>query len=75
MDGFIRPEGWDNWKDAKNEATAWYGEFGSTGPGAKDAAKATERAGWARKMTATDAAAFAPESFLRGSDGWNPVKK
>jgi pectinesterase len=71
MDAFIRAEGWDNWKDAKNEATAFYGEFGSTGAGAKPA----ERAGWSHQLTAAQAAAFAPDQFLRGNDGWNPAAK
>lgn len=69
MDAFIRPQGWDNWNDAKNEATAWYGEYRSTGTGARP----SERAPWAHKMTAQDAAQFMPDVFLRGSDGWNPA--
>ncbi|HVW08651.1 MAG TPA: pectinesterase family protein [Bryobacteraceae bacterium] len=69
MDGFIRPEGWNNWNSAANEKTAWYGEYGSTGPGAKTA----ERAAWSRQLTAEQAAAFGPDVFLRGSDGWNPA--
>ncbi len=71
MDAFIRPEGWNNWNDAKNETTAWYGEFGSSGPGAKPA----ERVGWSQQLTAQQAAAFGPEVFLRGDDGWNPAKQ
>lgn len=71
MDAFIRPEGWNNWNDAKNEATAWYGEYGSTGPGAKTA----DRAAWSHQLTAQQAAAFKPDVFLRGNDGWNPAAK
>ena len=71
MDAFIRPEGWENWKDPRNEATAWYGEFGSTGAGAN----AGERVGWARQLTAAQAATFAPDVFLRGTDGWQPAAK
>ncbi len=71
MDAFIRPEGWNNWNDAKNEATAWYGEYGSTGTGAKTA----DRAAWSHPLTAQQAAAFQPGVFLRGSDGWNPAAK
>ena len=71
MDAFIRPEGWQNWNDAKNEATAWYGEFGSTGAGART----SERASWAHQLTAQQAAAFMPDVFLRGNDGWNPAAK
>jgi pectinesterase len=71
MDAFIRPEGWDNWHDAKNEATAWYAEFGSTGAGAKP----SERAAWSHQLDARQAAAFMPGVFLRGADGWNPSQK
>jgi len=71
MDAFIRPEGWDNWKDAKNEATAWYGEIGSTGAGAR----ADARVKWAHQLTAFEAAPFMPDVFLRGSDGWNPAAR
>jgi pectinesterase len=71
MDDAIRPEGWNNWNDAKNEATAWYGEFNSTGPGAKTNARAT----WSRQLTPQEAATFAPDKFLRGTDNWNPAAK
>jgi hypothetical protein len=33
----------------------------------------TERAKWSRQLTAQQAAAFQPEMFLRGNDGWNPA--
>jgi pectinesterase len=69
MDAFIRPEGWDNWKDAKNEATAWYGEIGSMGEGART----SDRVKWAHVLTAAEAAVFLPDVFLRGGDGWNPA--
>jgi pectinesterase len=69
MDGFIRPEGWDNWKDEKNEATAWYGEIGSTGEGAR----VSSRVKWSRQLTPAEAAPFMPGAFLRGSDAWNPA--
>ena len=63
MGAHIRPEGWDNWRNAGNEKTAWFAERGSTGPGANP----KPRAGWARPIDAQAAAAF-----LRGGDGWNP---
>jgi pectinesterase len=69
MDAFIRPAGWDNWNDPRNEATAWYGEIGSTGPGAK----AADRVKWSRQLTPAEAAPFMPGAFLRGNDGWNPA--
>jgi len=60
MDEHIRPEGWDNWGKAENEKTAWFGELGSSGPGANPAARVL----WARAITGADAEAFSPESFL-----------
>src|SRR5580700_11197371 len=35
----LNPAGWDNWGKAENEATTWYAEYGSTGPGATAAAR------------------------------------
>jgi pectinesterase len=67
MGGHIRPEGWDNWGNAANEKTVWFAELGSTGPGAE----APARAAWARTLAPGAAAAFAPEVFLRGIDGWD----
>ena len=64
----VNPAGWDHWGKASNEATAYYAESGSTGPGA-----AGERVGWAHKLTALQAKGYLPGVFLRGSDGWNAV--
>jgi pectinesterase len=69
MDRHIRPEGWNNWDRSSNEKSAWFAELASTGPGADT----TNRAGWAQAITTAEAAAFAPEVFLKGSDGWNPI--
>jgi len=68
MGGHIRPEGWDNWSNAANEKTACFAELGSTGPGSNPAARVV----WARELTPAGAAAFVPEVFLKGADGWNP---
>jgi hypothetical protein len=50
--------------------TAWYGEYGSIGPGAK----ADHRVAWVHKLTTADVAQFQPDVFLRGDDGWQPEK-
>ena len=71
MGDHIRPEGWDNWGNAENEKTAWFGEAGSTGPGANPAA----RASWAHRIASAGTAPFATAAFLAGSDGWNPEQK
>jgi pectinesterase len=67
MGDHIRPEGWDNWGIPAREKTAWFGEMGSTGPGANPVA----RVAWAHRLV--EAAPFAPDVFLKGSDGWNPA--
>jgi pectinesterase len=68
MDAGVLAAGWNNWGFAKNEATAYYGEFDSSGPGA-----AGERVAWSHKLTAAEAKKFMPKSFLRGKDGWDAV--
>ena len=65
----IRPEGWNNWSNPANEKTAWFAEFGNTGPGATAAA----RVPWAHSLTPGEARQFRPEVFLAGHDRWNPV--
>jgi pectinesterase len=69
MGSQILPVGWDNWRNPANEKTAWFAEYHSTGPGAHP----SERVPWARKLTAAEAARFAPRNFLSGTDGWNPA--
>jgi pectinesterase len=71
MGSHIRPEGWNNWDNAENEKTAWFAEFGSSGPGAHPG----ERAAWARPLSAAGVAEFHPETFLRGKDRWNPANQ
>jgi pectinesterase len=71
MDKHILPQGWNNWSDAANEKTAWFGEYHSTGPGANPG----QRVAWAHELSAREAAAFQTEKFLAGADGWNPVKE
>ena len=60
MDGFIRPEGWDNWRDPNNEATAYFGgEIGfHRGPGAKPDERALK---WSHQLTPAEAAAVPTE--------------
>ncbi|MDQ5980727.1 MAG: pectinesterase [Verrucomicrobiota bacterium] len=67
----VRPEGWHNWGKTDAELTTFYAEFGSTGPGANDAA----RVKWAKPLTAEQAAAFTPAAVLGGEDGWNPAAR
>src|SRR5665213_642545 len=71
MDGVVRPEGWNNWRDPAREKTVRYFEFQSTGAGGNPSA----RVGWARQLTETEAAAWTIERVLGGPDHWRPALK
>jgi pectinesterase len=64
----LNPAGWNNWNNPANEKTAYYGEFGSTGPGANP----STRVPWSHQLTAAEAKQFYPATFLRGTDNWQP---
>jgi pectinesterase len=61
----ILPEGWNNWGNTANEATARYGEYQSSGAGANP----SRRVKWSRQLTAAQAAALDRNTIL-GS--WRP---
>ena len=63
----LNPAGWNNWNSAANEATAWYAESGSTGPGANHSA----RVPWSHQLSPAQARRFLPAVFLAGHDHWN----
>ncbi|MGB9147105.1 MAG: pectinesterase family protein, partial [Acidobacteriaceae bacterium] len=67
LPGEVVPQGWNNWGSAANEHTAWYGEYHSTGPGARP----SDRVPWAHTLTADEAARFQPGVFLAGADHWD----
>jgi PelA/Pel-15E family pectate lyase len=69
MDAAIRPEGWHHWEPDR-EKTAYFAEYGSTGPGARS----DERVRWAKKLSDSDIKVFTVEYFLGGRDGWDPYK-
>ena len=48
----IRPEGWHNWNNAKNEETARYAEYGNKGEGAST----KNREKWSKQLTKKEAA-------------------
>lgn len=48
----IRPEGWHNWNNAKNEETARYAEYGNKGEGAST----KNRVKWSKQLTKKKAA-------------------
>jgi len=66
LGGHIAPAGWDNWKNADNEKTAYYAEYKSTGPGARPAA----RVPWAHQLTAKEAKKYTLKQIFGGQDAW-----
>lgn len=68
MDKHIIPEGWNNWKNPANEATARYAEYNSSGPGANAAA----RVKWARQLTEEEAKKYTLKNIL---GEWDPGKE
>ena len=76
FDDVLAPEGWSNWRNPENEKTAWYGEYGCTGPGAGTSG----RPAWIHTGSLADAAEYFSSrgardwtDALRGSDNWNPL--
>ena len=61
MGGHIRPEGWHNWDKPYAEKTAFYAEYGSTGPGA---ASAKERVRWSHQLKRRDLQDYEPGKVL-----------
>lgn len=54
MAAHIIAEGWNNWRNAANEATVRYAEFGSTGAGAP----MEKRVGWIKQLSKQEAEAI-----------------
>ena len=65
MDKHILPEGWNNWRNVANEATARYAEYKSSGPGGN----AANRVPWARQLTDEEAGSYTIHNIL---GPWNP---
>jgi pectinesterase len=64
----ITPAGWDNWRNAENEKTAYYAEYKSTGSGASPAA----RVPWAHQLTPKEAKKYSLKQIFGGSQAWDP---
>lgn len=68
MGAHILPVGWDNWRNADNEKTAYYAEYQSTGPGANSPA----RAKWSHQLTAKEAKRYTLANIFGGGAAWLP---
>jgi polygalacturonase len=73
MGAHIQPAGFREWHPGETHSleTAFYAERGSTGPGTDP----KQRDPHDKPLSADEARMFQPSTFLRGSDGWNPVKQ
>lgn len=71
----ILPEGWNPWKgDAMftdKEKTAYYAEYGNTGPGANT----KNRVAWSHQLSDTEAKQYTLKNILGGADNWNPLNR
>jgi len=67
MDKHIIPEGWNNWKNPANEASARYAEYKSMGPGASPAS----RVAWMKQLGDEDLKRYTLENIF---GNWNPEK-
>jgi pectinesterase len=66
----ILPEGWNNWSKPEAEATVFYAEFNSKGPGANPSSRVL----WSKQLSYDDAKSYVTSVIMSGSDGWNPDK-
>ena len=64
----IIAEGWNNWKNPSNEATARYFEYNSMGPGSNPLKRVT----WSKQLSEEQAAGLTTEKIL---GQWQPIKK
>lgn len=67
MGDHIRPVGWYNWGKEEAEKTAFYAEYGNTGPGYTP----DKRVDWAHILTAEQAKMYTLEEFF---GDWNPAE-
>jgi len=70
MGAHIDPAGWREWHpgETKSLETAFYAEFESSGPGGSRA----KREPFSKQLTKKEAAAFATQLLLEGTDHWTP---
>ena len=67
MGQHIVPEGWNNWKNPANEATARYAEYKSSGPGGQS----DQRASWSKQLTDEEMKKYTLKNIL---GDWDPEK-
>ena len=72
MGSYIDPAGWREWHPGETHSieTVFYAEYNSTGPGAQP----DQRDPHTHLLTQEQAKQFAPSTFLRGADNWDPLQ-
>lgn len=68
MEGHIKPEGWNNWRNPTNELTARFSEYHSAGPGANP----DKRLKWTKQLSDQEASKYTVGNILSGPDNWKP---
>ncbi len=72
MGAFIRPEGWDNWRNPENEKTVFYAEYHSAGPGAAP----SSRVKWSKQLTREQVQKYDMRNiFTTNQTTWMPKVK
>jgi pectinesterase len=56
----IKPEGWSNWQGTSRDRTAYYAEYGNTGPGAD----ISKRVPWSHKLSKREASKYTLQNIL-----------
>jgi pectinesterase len=69
MGKHITPEGWNNWSNAANEQTTFYGEYKSSGPGADN----NTRVKWSHQLTDKEAANYTLATIFNNEGAALPV--
>ena len=69
MDKHIVPQGWDNWRNPKNEKTVYYAEYGSTGPGSD----ASQRVNWSKQLPQEQLKLYTLDKIFDNNGSWNPT--
>ena len=68
MGNHILPVGWDNWRNAQNEKTAYYAEYNSTG----DGANLRDRAKWSKQLSKKEAKKYTLQNIFNNGEAWVP---
>jgi len=66
LDGKIRPEGWENWRNPSNEKTARYMEFNNKGEGARP----NKRVKWSKQLSKKEASEITIDKVFSINDQW-----